>query len=250
VWRVDHHRRLEQLLPLLQARAASGDELLIQAFAAGPLERTQAVFDHGRLVAPHIYRQVAEGPSGGDVLKVSVIRPDIRATVKRIGGALNWHGALSFDYIVEDGSGQPLFFDANPRLVEPMNALLSGVDLIGGLLDISLGRAPPMQPEGRAGIVTRLGLMALLDAARRRGSRRDVVAELALLARGSGRYAGTIEELTPIRTDRWSAVPLAIVLAKLMQAPSAAERMSSQALKAYSLTPEAIERVRRWASGQ
>ena len=61
---------------------------------------------------------------------------------ERIGHALDWHGALSFDYIREEATGTPRFIDANPRLVEPMNAWLSGVDLPGALLRISLGETP------------------------------------------------------------------------------------------------------------
>jgi hypothetical protein len=83
---------------------AFGDGLIAQAGVIGALEPTQAVFDHGQLVASHIYRQVAEGPGGGDVLKQSVNRPEVRAIVERIGATLTWHGALSFDYIVEAGN--------------------------------------------------------------------------------------------------------------------------------------------------
>ena len=87
-------------------------------------------------------------------------------SVESIGQALQWHGALSFDYIRDDASATPYFIDANPRLVEPMNAWLSGVDLPGALLQVSLGESPPVQAEGREGVLTRLGLMGLLDAAR------------------------------------------------------------------------------------
>ena len=66
-------------------------------------------------------------------------RPDVRAYVERIGAALNWHGALSFDYILNAVTGVPLFFDANPRLVEPMNAWLSGVDLTGAGYSVRRG---------------------------------------------------------------------------------------------------------------
>src|SRR5665811_1053773 len=103
-----------------------------------------------------------------------------------IGQALDWHGALSFDYILQDASGTPYFIDANPRLVEPMNAWLSGVDLPGALLQVSLGETAPVQPDDREGVLTRLGLMGLLDAARRRNRRRDILQEIGLLAFSSG----------------------------------------------------------------
>ena len=107
VWRIGDARARDALLVQLQAQNAFAEGLLVQAAITGSLERTQAVFDHGRLVASHIYRQVVEGPGGGDVLKVSVVSRQVRDTVERIGQALNWHGALSFDYIRDDATGTP-----------------------------------------------------------------------------------------------------------------------------------------------
>jgi hypothetical protein len=217
--------------------------LIVQAAITGPLERTQAVFDRGRLVASHIYRQAAEGPGGGDVLKVSVNRPEVRTLVERIGGAIGWHGALSFDYKLDSATGEPLFFDANPRLVEPMNAWLSGTDLAGLLLEVSLGRSPPSRTDGRAGVLTRLGLLGLLDAARRRGARRDVIREACLLVLRAGRYRDALEELTPVSIDPWSAIPLGVVFSSLMLSPRAASRFSERTVKAYSLSRCAVRRL-------
>ncbi|NVN86037.1 MAG: hypothetical protein HXX15_08090 [Rhodopseudomonas sp.] len=247
VWRIDDAAQREELAGELFQRGAFNEGVVVQTAANGPLERTQAVFDRGRLVACHIYRQIAAGPGGGDVLKRSMRRPEARASVEKIGAALNWHGALSFDYIVDDASGAPLFFDANPRLVEPMNGWLSGVDLAGALLRVSLGEAPPTQHDGREGVVTRLGLMGLMDAARQRGRRGDVLYELSLLARNAGRYVGSIEELVPLRTDPCCIVPLGVVLGKLVISPAAGADLSRQTVEAYSLTPVAIERLRAWS---
>lgn len=246
VWRVRDARQRDALLLQLEARNAFAEGLVVQAAVSGSLERTQAVFDRGRLVASHIYRQVVEGPGGGDVLKVSVVSAAVRETVERIGQALQWHGALSFDYIRDEATKAPHFIDANPRLVEPMNAWLSGVDLPGALLQISLGATPPVQPDGRAGVLTRLGLMGLLDAARGRNRRRDILWEIGLLACNSGRYRDSREELVPLLTDPWCAVPLAVVTGKLLRAPQAAARFSETTVAAYSLTPEAIQRLRAW----
>ncbi|MDB5635877.1 MAG: hypothetical protein JWP51_785 [Bradyrhizobium sp.] len=126
------------------------------------------------------------------MLKISVVAREVRDTVERIGQALNWHGALSFDYIRDDATGTPHFIDANPRLVEPMNAWLSGIDLLGALLRISLGETPPTQAEGREGVLTRLGVMGLLDAARQRNRRRDILREIGLLASSSGGIAARV----------------------------------------------------------
>jgi predicted ATP-grasp superfamily ATP-dependent carboligase len=246
VWRVGDARQRDALLLQLERINAFAEGLLVQAAVIGALERTQAVFDHGRLVASHIYRQIAEGPGGGDVLKISVVNAGVRRTVERIGQALAWHGALSFDYILDDATKTPHFIDANPRLVEPMNAWLSGVDLPGVLLQISLGKTPPAQPEGHAGVLTRLGLMGLLDAARQRNRRRDILREIGLIAFGSGRYRGSREELVPLLTDPWCAIPLGVVVARLLRAPAAAARFSETTVAAYSLTPSAIHRLRAW----
>ena len=246
VWRVADTRQRDALLLRLQGQNAFAEGLLVQAAVIGALERTQAVFDRGRLVASHIYRQVVEGPGGGDVLKLSVVDAEVRETVARIGQALNWHGALSFDYIRDDATKTPHFIDANPRLVEPMNAWLSGVDLAGALLRISLGEAPPLQPEGRGGVLTRLGLMGLLDAARWRNRRRDILREIGLLASSSGRYQGSREELVPLVTDPWCAIPLGVVVTRLLRAPASAARFSETTVAAYSLTPSAIRRLREW----
>ena len=246
VWRIGDARRRDALLRQLEQAKAFAAGLLVQAAVTGSLERTQAVFDRGRLVVSHIYRQVVEGPGGGDVLKISVVSAEVREIVGRIGQALGWHGALSFDYIREGATGTPHFIDANPRLVEPMNAWLSGVDLPGALLQISLGEAPPVQPDGREGVLTRLGMMGLLDAAGQRHRRRDILREIALLAAGSGRYRGSREELVPLLTDPWCAVPLAVVVARLLGTPAAAARFSDTAVAAYSLTPSAIRRLHAW----
>jgi predicted ATP-grasp superfamily ATP-dependent carboligase len=246
VWRVNDARQRDALRQRLEQGNVFAEGLLIQVAIGGSLERTQAVFDHGRLVACHIYRQVVEGPGGGDVLKQSVVDGEVRAIVAKIGRALAWHGALSFDYIREGASGTRYFIDANPRLVEPMNAWLAGVDLAGALLQVSLGEAAPAQADGRAGVVTRLGLMGLLDAARRHNRRRDVLKEIFLLATDSGRYRGTREELVPLWSDPWCAVPLGFVASGLLFHPQAAARLSDSTVAAYSLSPAAIRRLRAW----
>jgi predicted ATP-grasp superfamily ATP-dependent carboligase len=246
VWRVRDARQRDALLLRLEHHNAFADGLLVQAAVTGTLERTQGVFDRGRLVASHIYRQAVEGPGGGDVLKISVVSAEVRAIVERIGQALKWHGALSFDYILDDATGTPHFIDANPRLVEPMNAWLSGVDLPGALLQVSLGETPSAQPDGREGVVTRLGLMGLLDAARQRNRRRDILREIILLASSSGRYRGSREELVPLLTDPWCAIPLGVVVARLLRTPAAAARFSETTVAAYSLTAPAIHRLRAW----
>jgi predicted ATP-grasp superfamily ATP-dependent carboligase len=44
--------------------------------------------------------------------------------------------------VILTGDG-PLVIDVNPRLVEPINALIAGVDLVGAMLELARGGHPP-----------------------------------------------------------------------------------------------------------
>jgi hypothetical protein len=122
------------------------------------------------------------------------------------------------------------------------------VDLVGALIEVSLGKTPSVAKDGIGGVVTRLGLMGILESARRRGSRQDVANELKQLLTGAGRYKNSSEELTPISTDFPGVIPCAIVTASLLCVPSAWQKFSGQTVNSYSLTPEAFRKLRQWAN--
>ncbi len=169
----------------------------------------------------------------------SVRRPVVRAHLEKVGQALDWHGALSIHYIVPDDGGAPLLIDCNPRLVEPMNAYRSGVDLVGLLLLISLGATPAALPEGREGVLTHLAMQALLGCAARGGTRRDIAREcVCLLAK-----RGSTEELTPVRSDWISAVPLAVTAALLLASPKSAIRLARGGFGAHLLDLKSIRMI-------
>src|SRR4051812_6216158 len=196
IWFVRNADDLEGALRDLEASDAFADEVLVQRLIAGTTEKAQSVFCRGRLIGFHGYRQVAAGVGGGEAIKQSVSRPQVRAHVERIGQRLLWHGALSVDYILPDDGTTPLLIDCNPRLVEPMNAFRSGVDLVSLLLRVSQGETPAALPESRAGVLTHLSMQALLGCGARGGTRRDLVRECWRLFANSGPYAGSSEELT------------------------------------------------------
>ena len=213
-------------------------ELLLQDFVAGAVEHAEAVFCGGEIVGFHAWAQVRAGAGGGDAVKESVSRPEVRVQLARIGAHLAWHGALTVDYIRCDHG--PVYIDCNPRLVEPMNAALSGVDLVGLLLDVSLGRSPAPIPDGRAGTRTHLGIQALLGCALGGGTRRDLIREARDLAARRGRYQGSVEELTPVRRDWPSAVPLAATALLLMASPRLAARLQQTGWGSHLLGARAI----------
>ncbi len=220
-----------------RAPLEDGQEFVVQEAAEGILERAQAVFDRGRLAAIHSYRQVLEGLGGGDIAKLSVRRSSVLHYVEQLGEALQWHGALSMDYILQNES--PLFIDANPRLVEPMNATFSGVNLADILVRVSCGEAIAPVVAHDAGVRTHMLLMGLLS----KRSRLDIVAELARAIYHHGPYAGSREELLPVRIDYTSLVPLLYAITRVLVNPQSAAKLSGGSVASYSLSPEAARRI-------
>ena len=141
---------LRQVAADYERLGAFGPEgVLVQQPVAGPLAMVQAVFARGELVAFHACQRVREGAAGGSSHKLGLDLPEAREHMAGLGAALGWHGALSADVII--GPDGPRFIDINPRLVEPVNALASGVDLAGALVEVarsgsSRTRSRPRRP--------------------------------------------------------------------------------------------------------
>jgi predicted ATP-grasp superfamily ATP-dependent carboligase len=216
------------------------DGVLVQQPASGPLVMVQSVFAGGELVAFHACERVREGASGGASHKRGISLPDARAHIDALGKALNWHGALSADLILT--AQGPAFIDINPRLVEPVNAALSGVDLAGTLVEVARSGTGTRQPPGTAGQRTHQALLAVLGVAARSGRRGDVLRELLRAVTRRGPYRHSTEELTPARwagADPVTVLPvLAAALATLIR-PAAWRYFAGSATSAYSLTPAA-----------
>lgn len=228
----------------LNANGTFADEVLVQDFVPGITGKAQAVFSRGRLLGFHGYRQIAAGAGGGEAIKQSESRADVRDYVAAIGQRLGWHGALSVDYILADAA-TPLLIDCNPRLVEPMGAYLAGVDLVGLLLAISLGQTPEPAPHSRDGVRTHLAMQALLGCASRDGSRRDVAGVCWHLAAGGGAYVGSAEELTPLQTDWISVAPLAATAIALLLRPKLAATLARKGWGAHLLDLNSIGIIER-----
>jgi len=226
-----------QLADELDADGAFGHGgVVVQVALDGPLVMVQSVFDHGRLVASHANLRVREGAGGGASHKESVDLPEVRDHLVTLGVDLAWHGALSMDAILVDG--RPRYIDVNPRLVEPGNALRSGVDLVGPLVELALGGAPPAQHPGVPGVRTHQALLALLGAAGRRRPRRAVLGEVAAVVRRDGDYRGSVEELTPVRGDLRAVLPSTVAVAAMLVHPPWWRSFASNATTNYALSPD------------
>jgi predicted ATP-grasp superfamily ATP-dependent carboligase len=219
-------------------------DVLVQQFVVGPVEHAQAVFCKGRLVGMHAYRQIVRGAGGGPAVKESVRRPLVRTHLKQIGQFLDWHGALSVDYILHEKDGLPRYIDCNPRLVEPINALLSGLDLTDLLVRVSLGEQPSEAPDDREGVRTHLAIQALFGCCMRSHSRRALLSECWRLVSHSGIYAGSCEELTPVRWDWPSAVPALIAALLLLANPGASSLIPKRSWGSHLLDTDSLRMIR------
>jgi hypothetical protein len=236
---------LEAVAATLEGDGAFSESgVLVQEPATGPLVMVQAVFREGALVASHANKRAREGVSGGASHKVSVDLPVIREHLEMLGGRLAWHGALSADVILTEQG--PSYIDINPRLVEPGNAWRSGVDLVSALLNVACAKgAEPSgaQPPGRPGVATHQLILAVLGAAQHVGTRRAVLAELLSAGRRQGSYENSVEELTPLRHDLRTAVPVIAASSIAMARPASWKAFSSGAVANYALTPAAWREI-------
>ena len=223
---------------------SEADPVLIQAAVEGPLVMCQSVFDSGTLVAFHANTRVAEGANGGASHKRGIDLPAARESLERLGRGLGWNGALSADVIV--GPDGPLVIDVNPRLVEAVNAARSGVDLVGALVMIATGGHPDPAPVRglRPDVATHQLVLAVLGAATQGAGRRGVVSQLWQALRHQGLFAGSHEELTPIRGDPLSSVPLVRAIVATLLRPSSGIDLASGSVANYALSPAGWDQIR------
>jgi carbamoylphosphate synthase large subunit len=229
--------------PDLAASLSDGPGLLVQEAVGGPLAMVQAVADHGRLVAFHTNLRVAEGPGGGASHKRSVRLPDVERHIETLVGALDWHGAISADVVVAHEGGAR-FIDINPRLVEPGNAVRSGVDLVAAMLRVALGEHIERLDVGAEGVRTHQLLLAVLKAAEGPGPRRRAWTEVVDASRHRGRLRDSVEELTPPSHDPLSVVPVVAALGLTMLRPTLAGALVRSSTTAYATTADAWAALR------
>jgi predicted ATP-grasp superfamily ATP-dependent carboligase len=91
--------------------------LMAQAFVPGPVASCQAVFAHGRAIAWATSYKVRTwpGPYGPSSAIAFAPIPGVAEMLPPIGEALGFHGALTFDVIVDERSGAPVLIEVNAR---------------------------------------------------------------------------------------------------------------------------------------
>jgi hypothetical protein len=124
-----------------------------------------------------------------------------------------------------------------------MAAYLAGSDLLDLLLRVSIGETPEPLRDGREGVLTHQAMQGLLGSAQRGGTRGEVLSELVELTLHRGVYAGSTEELTPMRLDIFSAVPLAITALALLVSPKLSHPLANSGWGRHLLSRRTIEKI-------
>jgi hypothetical protein len=111
------------------------------------------------------------------------------------------------------------------------------------LLAVSRDETPVAGPGSREGVRTHLAMQALLGCEARCGSRRNLVRECWRLLTGGGPYADSTEELTPVRLDWLSFVPLAMTAIALLIAPKLSSTLARKGWGAHLLDIRSIRLI-------
>jgi hypothetical protein len=98
-------------------------------------------------------------------------------------------------------------------------------------------------PEGREGVLTHLAIQVLLGCVARGGTHRDIARECVRLFAKRGPYAGSTEELAPVRSDWISAVPFAVTAALLLASPKSAIKLARGGFGAHLLDLRSIRMI-------
>jgi predicted ATP-grasp superfamily ATP-dependent carboligase len=222
----------------------NGGQILVQQPARGVLSTVQAVFDRGQLIGVHSFEARRLGVGGMSTARVSADHPLVRKHVARIGGHLNWHGAFFIDYFYDRASGRPEYIEANPRIGEPVNAMLSGINLPELVVRISLGESPTPAALGRAGVRTHNLLMVLMSAAHEGESRKALLREIRQCIGSRGLYENSQDELIRPHEDRLSRLPRFWTVLQLLTYPKIARRIVAKTIANYALPESAIEAIK------
>jgi len=246
VWHIQNRDDLDAARAVLLERESTvgQSELVVQDVAGGLLCQAQAVFEHGRLIGVHCTQQQAVGKGNSQAARLSVDHPTVRDHLQKLGDHLGWHGALALDYLYDRHAG-PAYIEANPRLVEPMNAVYAGCNLPQMLVELSLGKtfADLATQIGRFGVRSHSMVAILVGAADRSASRRDLARILGQRLVRRGIYRKSREALTPMRIDWKSSAVLAYTVGFLLKNPENVRHLSDQTVTDYALTPNAVAEI-------
>jgi hypothetical protein len=218
--------------------SSSDNRLMAQENINGHYGQVAALFDQGRMLAVHATLQAGRGVGNSAAARRSTDLPVAYSDVRAVGEHLVWHGAITFDFIMQ--AGRPMYIECNPRMIEPANAQCAGVNFPDLLTKLSAGTPCPNTLQvGKANINTRSAQALLLGAAEKTKGRRVVLKQL----RDGLRDQTSVEVLTPGLRDPPSIIPFVVVLFALLVNPRNASRLASSAVTVYGIQPKTIMKL-------
>jgi predicted ATP-grasp superfamily ATP-dependent carboligase len=247
VFHIESSTALDNRLSILQSDGYFDGrrEILVQQPARGVLSTVQAAFNRGLLVGVHCFEARRLGVGGMSTARVSADHEIVREHAARIGSHLNWHGAFFSDYFFDAATGRPEYIETNPRIGEPVNALLSGINLPQLVVQIALGESPPVAPLGRFGVRTHNLLMILMSAAHAGQNRSALVQEIRDCRAGRGLYEYSQDELIRPDEDPMSRLPRFWIATQLLAYPPIARQIVAKTIENYALPESATDAIKR-----
>ena len=232
-------------------------EILVQQPAKGTMCTAQAIFQEGRMIAAHCAESLSRSVRGQG-FRVSVSHPTVIEHVRRLGQHLRWHGAIFLEYVYDPASRQPQFIECNPRIGEPVNAMLCGVNLGELLVRISLGEKleplettsanyptevlpPKILPKSRSHI----DFLLLVADAVAGANRRRIVSQAWRMVTGTGAYKESFSEITRPSDDWLSLIPAVYTFLQILVWPQLARRLTQNVVDNYSLPQYGVDNVER-----
>ena len=243
VWRIDNVVIRNQVIEkMISEDIARENKLMIQRQADGHLCQVQAIFNQGQLWALHCTQTRGTSLGGGHSARTSVDHPVVCEHVRVLGDYLGWHGPIALDYIYDESAAQPYYLEANPRLVEPMNAYLSGINFLELAIQAALRIGGPVdQPLlGKPGVRSHSLMAILLGLANEGSPRRDLIRAIIQSIKNQGIFNDSQEDLMPLSLDLVSTIPFLVVLTQLLINPQRANKIAKQSIDSYSLQASTI----------
>jgi predicted ATP-grasp superfamily ATP-dependent carboligase len=228
-------------------------EIVLQQPAGGAKRAAMGVFQNGRLTLAHSWEGRALGVGGSSCARTNVADPVMHDVLKRLGGHLNWHGAMTLEYFYDESTGRRLMFECNPRFCETIPALLDGVNICEQMLRVSLDEPAPdltAPIESANPHRSHQTYLSLVAKAMNGGNRKAIAAELWQALRGQGVYAGGTDELTRPREDWLSLVPFLSITTALFVSPALGQRLVSKTVENYCLHQDAARRIRELSDAE
>ena len=252
VWQVKDNDDMKTIADRLlgEGHLDGKSEILVQSPGKGVLSIIQLVFQNGQLVGSHCAQARALGVGGSPMARVSVAHPNVVEDMRRLGEALNWHGAFFVEYFYDEETGQPEYLEANPRIGETFNATLCGVNLCEQYLRVAVDEAVSPLVAGETGVRTHQGFMILMAEAMQGGSRRRLFGEVSNAFRARENYDSSDDELTRMKDDWLSIIPASAVTMQLLAAPKLAKRIVDNTVRNYSLPERAAQIIREMSDEQ